>query len=716
MKKTMPPLPPKMKYIHDTRETYDYRAEFQHYIKKALKIQREKGNSECLDYSPMIIKRRAKAAETLLPDFVKRYEDEFADPFYISQLFTQLNSLPIGSLNQLEDSQHLLLAAAIWILDQVTETGKWQSRLAPLLPQNEDLLDEIDIPDVWHPRYEFDLILSVVYILWQRYGEPEPDGKDSDLQRLIINSELAKGKIQASENFTALISMIPEEKIKNAVDHYTDVAIAWFDHLVSALKPTIEELQRITIEDSIVVDKYNEVREQLIKVEQTVIKQPKKKPVINPLLAAPPIMSQPFSRSDIKLSSLALRSELDSYGFSDESIDKMMDDPMAHAIFDIVGKMDSLRNRSIELAEEYNDVDSKILYNLFRAGRNGTIEGMEQLEGDIDPYEMCFALLMLIEGESDFPWLCGLNVGMLSEVTSRFPWAYREYSEFEDDIWFPDEEQMSLLAPEIKDAGLWYVQKYHVKDDTTMLSMAQILYEETGCLLPRDLGKYEPIKKRLRKYGLSAKDTNTMLLMMATLGQARRQMITPIIDVWGEPSLPEDEEPAETPVEPEKTDPEEIKRLRAALHEAERSTRDAKKDLATIKETSAREHRELADLRSLIFSLQQDHPADGNDEVDESRFPYEVQRETLVFGGHETWLKAIKPMLTGNVRFIDKDLIFDTGIIRHADMIWIQTNALSHSQYGRITDTARIFKKPIRYFSNASAAKCAEQLMDADHS
>ena len=71
-------------------------------------------------------------------------------------------------------------------------------------------------------------------------------------------------------------------------------------------------------------------------------------------------------------------------------------------------------------------------------------------------------------------------------------------------------------------------------------------------------------------------------------------------------------------------------------------------------------------------------------------------------------------MLTGNVRFIDKDLIFDTGIIRHADIIWIQTNALSHSQYGRITDTARIFKKPIRYFTNASATICAEQLMEED--
>ena len=534
---------------------------------------------------------------------------------------------------------------------------------------------------------------------------------------MIINSQLAKGKVKASENFSALISLIPEEKCKRAIDRYTDAAITWFDHLVNALKPSINELQRITFEDGLIVEQYNELRTRLGNVEQTVSKQQKKKPIVNPLLAAPPIQAQPFARSEFQLSSLGLRSQLDSYGFSDESIDRMVNDPAAHAIFDITGKMEALRERSFNLIEDYNEAEGEILHNLFRAGRDGTIEGMEPLGEDIDPYEMCFALLMLIEGGSDFPWLCGLNFCMLTEVTNRFPWAYNEYSEFDDDIWFPDEEQQSLLntvSSVCKNA--WYVQKYHEKDDTITRSIAQILYEETGCLLPRDLDKYESLRKKLRKYGLSAKDTSTILTMMAVLGQGKRQMVTPPLDIWGEtPSLPEeDEEPTEKPVETDKAESEDIKRLRAALHDAERSSRDARKELLAVKENAAREHRELADLRSLIFSLQQEQSDEPDDAVDESRFPYEVQRETLVFGGHETWLKAIKPMLTGNVRFIDKDLIFDTGIIRHADIIWIQTNALSHSQYGRITDTARIFKKPIRYFTNASATICAEQLMEED--
>ena len=86
----------------------------------------------------------------------------------------------------------------------------------------------------------------------------------------------------------------------------------------------------------------------------------------------------------------------------------------------------------------------------------------------------------------------------------------------------------------------------------------------------------------------------------------------------------------------------------------------------------------------------------------------------MIFGGHDTWEKAIKPMLTGNVRFISKELTFDTSIIRHAEVIWVQTNAISHTQYYRVVDTARQYKKPVRYFTNASAEKCAIQMVEND--
>ena len=57
---------------------------------------------------------------------------------------------------------------------------------------------------------------------------------------------------------------------------------------------------------------------------------------------------------------------------------------------------------------------------------------------------------------------------------------------------------------------------------------------------------------------------------------------------------------------------------------------------------------------------------------------------------------------------------FNINIIRSAERIWIQANALSHSQYYRIVDAARQYKKPVRYFTYASASKGAMQVMMTD--
>lgn len=55
-----------------------------------------------------------------------------------------------------------------------------------------------------------------------------------------------------------------------------------------------------------------------------------------------------------------------------------------------------------------------------------------------------------------------------------------------------------------------------------------------------------------------------------------------------------------------------------------------------------------------------------------------------------------------------------TEIVKHTDVIWIQPNAISHSMYWRVMDTARAYKKQVRYFAFASWAKCAEQVVGAD--
>lgn len=89
--------------------------------------------------------------------------------------------------------------------------------------------------------------------------------------------------------------------------------------------------------------------------------------------------------------------------------------------------------------------------------------------------------------------------------------------------------------------------------------------------------------------------------------------------------------------------------------------------------------------------------------------PAKNTKRLCVFGGHPTWIKAIKRYLT-NAKFFAEGNLPSLDIIRNADEIWIQTNAISHSFYGKVKDTAIVNGIPINYFKFAGIQKCLEQI------
>ena len=94
-------------------------------------------------------------------------------------------------------------------------------------------------------------------------------------------------------------------------------------------------------------------------------------------------------------------------------------------------------------------------------------------------------------------------------------------------------------------------------------------------------------------------------------------------------------------------------------------------------------------------------------------FPYHNIQRIVVFGGHDSWAREIKPRLP-DVRFVDKDMVPNAELIRRAEIVWIQANAISHAYYYKILDETRKHSIPVRFFSYASALKCAEQLAEQD--
>jgi len=72
----------------------------------------------------------------------------------------------------------------------------------------------------------------------------------------------------------------------------------------------------------------------------------------------------------------------------------------------------------------------------------------------------------------------------------------------------------------------------------------------------------------------------------------------------------------------------------------------------------------------------------------------------------------MREYLSGDIRYMDKDqAIIDRTVIRNAEVVWIQSNAISHRQYYAIIDEVRKIGVPVRYFLYASARKCAEQVV-----
>lgn len=86
-----------------------------------------------------------------------------------------------------------------------------------------------------------------------------------------------------------------------------------------------------------------------------------------------------------------------------------------------------------------------------------------------------------------------------------------------------------------------------------------------------------------------------------------------------------------------------------------------------------------------------------------------ITAKICIFGGHPTWINGIKERLI-NARFFKDNDLHSLDVIRNADEIWIQSNAISHSFYGKVLDAARVNGIPVRYFVYAGTKKCLEQI------
>ncbi len=346
--------------------------------------------------------------------------------------------------------------------------------------------------------------------------------------------------------------------------------------------------------------------------------------------------------------------------------------------------------------------------------------------GVSDPYELC-AAYFLLEREGDA--LVNLNVltGIVMICALRhLPWAQDDFG-----------ARAGLFEKGKPD----YCLRYEYSEGPTAsgedpldfewrLSEAQLFFLATGIILPRDRMPSDKLIRWFMRQGVEERRAHELawaafIAYFTESGESGWEDI----DLFGDDE--EDEEPiSEGSVQDGPTESSgaavalpdsgalaeqnealarQVKELRGALHESERTSSRLREQLRESERKWEADRSELAQLRETLYRLRAEEDAEDGDSAPMVELPWQVKRRVVVYGGHDSWRKVVKPLLPG-ARFYDREELTGLNTVRGADVVWLQVNAMSHKYYYRIIDAARKHGIPVRYFGSASAKKCAVQL------
>ena len=641
---------------------------FQRNVDMVYKVQRTHKSDfvERYDLTDVYCKRRIKAVMNLLPKFKERYGKQYPE-LEMEEDLANIASLPVMTYDSIERSASLCLGAALWMLDRA-----WESEtileVSDLLPES---YSGVDCVDVYDTRFHHSVFKKMLLVIQTRYGR--------DKSKYVVPESIFD-KRDPEDAFHKIMALLPQKRIELAVENLKQKFWEWADLYVAVLSPMVKELNRL---DEAMDQLEDQMREYLDR-------KPKK-----PDFAA--------------LKDLALMDDRPLIGrLSEEE--------------QMIRQMDGLE-------EKRKKVEHRI-YNLHFVSLSAGVHGKKQIAecvGDdfaeafcnfhIDnPYEICFAILYLLDQDDDYVWAYSFMTAVVCRAAAMLPWGLELYSEMDDGIWFQDNE---WIEPKPFDPE-WYETKYAGEwceddDDPHDVSLAQLVYQYTGAVLPRDMNRFDGLKKELRAKGLKQSQVSTLCAMMNVIGEVSRQRFD--FSKYADQDDWDAEEEAVTEdlaSENEKLKAE-LAKLRKQAKEANynlsRENRELKDRLEKMEAGAGELRQELADLREVVFH-QQSGAEEEKAEESKISFPYHTSRRLVAFGGHDSWLREIKFKLP-DVRFMSDD-ISSPEIIKRADVVWIQTNCIGHKSYNIIIDLVRKYSRKVRYFAYASATKCAEQVVEEE--
>lgn len=302
-----------------------------------------------------------------------------------------------------------------------------------------------------------------------------------------------------------------------------------------------------------------------------------------------------------------------------------------------------------------------------------------------DPYALSFAFLYLLETGNDMPWVYSVSLPLMEMCASVLPWGNEQLNDDGDSRL---DHYMEVAAlEEASDLGDWFSMVYENVDETDMscrcsCNLAQIVYWTTEGILPRNVELIWENQNSNELFGERAlRDLEPHSFWMHIIEACRSA--TPVFYFAS-----------------------------ADERKIEEAKEECLEELEEVAYEAGLYHRELGSLRNLVFALQEGRFEEER-EVEGGQFPYSIRKKIAVLGGNDDWVKEIESMLE-NVLVVKRTEEPDIQKLTYCDAIWVQINAVSRSAYDKVIEHAQRFEIPVRYFTFASAVKCAAQLVVYD--
>ena len=661
-------------------------------IKKQFNLTRKNsmelsGTPEWDDMDQKRFSRRLETCQRTVyqaKEMVKDVYPDFPETSNFERDWGYLNSNINMSYDALDRKHDLILAASLWILDTIanSELGALYWTEKYILPEMTE--QEAENMPSWmigeDSYYDEALVMKVVYVLQHRNDDCCVYRKKSDKVRYILDDATVQNKhlqdVPSRHRFENLLSVIPPEAIDDAVhefeEKYWQLARIFFASLQenSAKRDALIHSHDRLVKKREPYSNSNEITFPL----EYLISQNK--------IADKPKISKNV-QTFIELTNAISRCE--------EAVQACVDDKQDFAA----------------LFPEYYSMTEDIRHEMMP---KAFVEGMKAFHIS-DPYKMCFALLYLADRGDDLIWNYFFGTALMAMTADTLPWRNR-YDEFYLDQLHEEHEKTAAEETFFPYEMIYEDGIPEDSIDREARNLAQLLYEYTGVIPPRNLRVFDWADTLLEKDGVPGDMRKTLRLCMSLIDALSRQY---------RGSFKEQPQP-ETVLPADNQDPsQQISQLEQQIRQLTKENKQMRDNLWNMQSQNVRlsqkleqslhegkaDREELARLREVLFADQNPQKETPDPSI---VLPYETQERIVICGGHDSFLKQFTQLITGNVRTLNNVRVNDE-LIRNASEIWIQTNAISHSEYYKILNLCRKNDKPVHYFQYASARKCAEQIV-----